>query len=43
MFTILSAHENLAFRVRDILRRVSREGLAVVILQQGFPTQLFAK
>ena len=40
---ILFAHENLAFRVRDILWRVRRKILAIVILQQGFPTQLSAK
>ncbi len=40
---ILFAHENLAFCVRDILWKVRRETLAVVVLQQGFPTQLSAK
>ncbi len=41
---ILFAHENLACSVRDILWRVRRETLAVVVvLQQGFPTQLSAK
>ncbi len=40
---ILFAHENLAFRIRDFLWRVRRGILAVVILQQGFPTQLSAK
>ncbi len=40
---ILFAHENLAFSMRDFLWRVRREILAVVILQQGFPTRLFAK
>jgi hypothetical protein len=40
---ILFAHENLAFCVRDILWRARREILAVVTLQQGFPTQLSAK
>jgi hypothetical protein len=40
---ILSAHENLAFCVRDLLWKVRREILAVVVLQQGFPTQLSAK
>ncbi len=40
---ILFAHENLACCVRDLLWRVRRETLAVVVLQQGFPTQLSAK
>ncbi len=40
---ILFAHENLAFCVRDILWKVRRETLAVVVLQQGLPTQLSAK
>jgi hypothetical protein len=40
---ILFAHENLAFRASDFLWRVRRKTLAVVILQQGFPTQLSAK
>jgi hypothetical protein len=37
---ILFAHENLAFCVRDILWGAKRGILAVVTLQQGFPTQL---
>jgi hypothetical protein len=40
---ILFAHDNLAFRVGNFLWRVRRKTLAVVILQQGFPTQLPAK
>jgi hypothetical protein len=38
--TILFAHENVAFRVGDFLWRARRKTLAVVILQQVFPTQL---
>ncbi len=41
--SILFAHENLAFCVRDILWRARRKILAVVTLQQGFSTQLSAK
>ncbi len=40
---ILFAHENLAFCVRDLLCKVRRKTLAVVVLQQDFPTQLSAK
>ncbi len=40
---MLFAHENLAYSVRDILWEVRRKILAVVTLQQGFPTQLSAK
>jgi hypothetical protein len=40
---ILFAHENLAFCVRDILWRVRRKILAVVVLQQAFPTPLSTK
>ncbi len=43
LYSLLFAHENLAFRIRDFLWRARREILAVVILQQGFPTQLSAK
>jgi hypothetical protein len=39
---ILFAHENLAFRVGDLLRKARRKTLAAAILQQGFPTQLSA-
>ncbi len=37
------AYENVAYCVRDILRRLRREILAVVTLQQGFPTKPSAK
>ena len=40
--TILFAHENLAFCVRNILWRVRREISAVVTLQPDFPTKLSA-
>ncbi len=39
---ILFEHANLAFRVGDFWWRARRKSLAVVILQQEFPTQLFA-
>ena len=43
MLDIFFAHKYLALSACDILWGVRLEILAVVILQQGFPTQLCAK